>query len=330
MNLEGKTLLITGIGGFIGLRAAELAIARGMRVKGLQRSIEKATLAEQLGAEVVIGDIRDPIAAEKACQGVDIVLHTAAAVGVGIPVEKMRAINVEGTLAIAKAAKKAGAASFVHLSSVMVYGFNYPNQVTETGPFYTGNNPYCKTKLESEQAILPLNHPPEFGVVIIRPGDVYGPRSTAWVVHPLELMQKQKFALINGGRGTMNHVYVDNLIDAIFLAIEKEVYGEAFNITDGCTTTWKEYYTRLAEIGGFPKPTSLPLFMVKAAARLKQNDPDLSLEAIEFLTRFHPYSIEKARSVLGFEPRINLDEGMRCTAEWLETKSTISQVSLMN
>lgn len=327
MNLENKTLLITGIGGFIGLRAAELAIGKGMRVRGLQRSIEKAQLAEQLGAEVVLGDITDPISAEKACEGVDIVLHTAAA-GVGGTLDEMRHVNVQGTLIMANAAKTMGVSTFVHLSSALVYGFVYPNQVTEAGPFYTGNDPYCKTKLESEQALLQLNHPPEFGVIVIRPGDVYGPRSAAWVVGPLKLMQKQKFALINDGQGTMNHTYVDNLIDAVFLALEKQAYGEAFNITDGCTTTWKEYYTRLAKIGGLSQPISMPMFMAKAAAKLRKNDPDFSIGAIDFVTRPYPYSIEKARSILGFQPLVTLDQGMNKTAEWLQEAHLVAQTSL--
>jgi len=147
MNFQDKTLLITGIGGFIGLRAAEIALSRGMKVRGLQRSPEKAKAAQKLGAEVIVGSITDPAAAAKACQGVDIVLHTAANAEAGGAMEEFREVNVGGTINMAKAAKDAGVKAFVHLSSVMVYGFNYPKYVTEEGPLCGENNPYCQTKI---------------------------------------------------------------------------------------------------------------------------------------------------------------------------------------
>jgi nucleoside-diphosphate-sugar epimerase len=324
MNIEDKTLLITGIGGFIGLRATELAIANNMHVRGLQHSPGKAKLAQDLGAEVVIGSITDPIAAKEACQGVDIVLHTAALVKEGGALEEFREVNVGGTLNMANAAKNAGAKIFIHTSSVMVYGFNYPNKVTEEGPFSGDNNPYCQTKIEAEKELLKLNSP-DFGVIIIRPADVYGPGSHSWVIRPLSLMHQRKFFLANGGSGVMNHVYIDNLIDAIFLAIEKEAYGEAFNITDGQETTWKEYATRLAKAANLPKPFSLPASVVKFLIRLQclqqktlGQEVDILPESIDFLTRRYAYSIEKAKNQLGYTPNISLDQGMEYVREWLQ------------
>lgn len=325
MNLKNKTLLITGIGGFIGLRTAELALAQGMKVRGLQRSADKAKKARELGAEVIVGNITDPAAAKEACQGVDIVLHTAAIVREGGAFQHFHEANVGGTINMAKAAKNAGVKTFVHLSSVMVYGFNYPNRVTEEGPLRGENNPYCQTKIESEKELLKLNAPPDFGVIIIRPGDVYGPGSIYWVARPLMFMRQKAFALANDGRGVMNHVYVDNLIEAILLAIEKEAYGEAFNITDGQETSWKEYFTRLAEIGNAPAFFSLPAGVLKLLARLRclgqtvlRQEPDPLPESINFATRPYAYSIAKAQNQLGYEPKIDLEEGMRRTREWLQ------------
>jgi nucleoside-diphosphate-sugar epimerase len=325
MNLKDKTLLITGIGGFIGLRAAEIALSQGMKVRGLQRSEEKAKSAQKLGAEVIVGSITDPAAAERACQGVDIVLHTAATVKECGAIEEFREVNVGGTINMAKAAQDAGVKTFVHLSSVMVYGFNFPNGVTEEGPLCGENNPYCQTKIESEKELLKLNAPPDFGIIVIRPGDVYGPGSISWVVRPLQLMRGRAFALANGGRGVMNHVYVDNLIEGIFLAVEKEAYGEAFNITDGQETSWKEYFTRLAEIGGVSVPFSLPASVLKFIAWLRcfgqsavGQKPDTLPQAVNWVTRPYAYSIAKARIQLAYEPKIDLEQGMRRTREWLE------------
>ncbi|MGJ5675969.1 MAG: NAD-dependent epimerase/dehydratase family protein [Nostochopsis sp.] len=325
MNLKNKTILITGIGGFIGLRTTELAIAQGMHVRGIENDPNNAKIAQSLGAKVLVGCICDPIVAQVACQGVDIVIHTAALVKEGGSLEEFRNVNVGGTLNIAKAAMNAGVKTFVHLSSVIVYGFIYPNQVTEEGPLRSENNPYSLTKIESEQEILKLNAPPNFGVIIIRPTAVYGPRSNPWVVRPLSLMRQGRFVIPDAGRGVMNHLYIDNLIDGIFLAIEKEAYGEAFNISDGQETSWKEYYTRLAEVGNLPAPFSLPAPIVKSLIllewlkmRILGLKPVIFPAAVDFSTSPHAYSIKKAQTQLGYEPKITLEQGMEYIREWLE------------
>lgn len=310
------------------MRAAQLALAKGMKVRGLQRSADKAKTAQALGAEVIVGSVTDAAVVHKACQGVDVVLHTAAIAKEGGSIAQFRHVNVGGTINLAKAAKKAGVKAFVHLSSVMVYGFHYPNGVTEAGPLKGDNNPYCQTKVEAEQALLKfkLNSAPDFNPIIIRPGDVYGPGSRIWIVRPLILMHKKRFVLPNGGQGVINHVYIDNLIDAIFLAIEKEAYGEAFNITDGQETSWKEYFTRLAKIGGISPPFSLPANVLKFLIRLRclkqtvlGQEVDLFPQSIDFLCRPYAYSITKAQRLLGYTPKIELEEGMRRTQQWLQT-----------
>ncbi|WP_341525304.1 NAD-dependent epimerase/dehydratase family protein [Nostoc sp. UHCC 0302] len=325
MNLSEKRLLISGIGGPIGLRAAELAIAKGIKVRGLERSADKAEAAQNLGAEVILGSITDSAIAQKACQGVDIVLHTAAVAKETGSLKYFREINVGGTVNIAKAAKSAGVKTLVHLSSVLVYGFKYPDRVTESGPLSGENNPFCQSTIEAETALFQLNSPPDFGIVIIRSGDVYGPGCIPWIVRPLLLMRQGLFAYANDGRGVINHLYIDNLIDAIFLAIAKQTYGEIFNITDGEETSWKEYFTRLAEIGDAPEPISLPASVLKSvlwqqnlANKLLGKKNAILPESIDFVTRPYAYSIAKAQSILSYQPKINLEEGMRRTQEWLE------------
>jgi nucleoside-diphosphate-sugar epimerase len=325
MNLNNKTLLITGIGGFIGLRATELAIAQGMKVCGLQDASDKNKKAQNLGAKVTYGSVTNPTDAQKACQGIDIVLHTDELAKEGGSLNQFREINVAGTVNMAQAAKKAGVKTFVHLSSVLVYGFNYPNRVTEDEPLSDEKNPYCQTKIEAEKALLELNDPGNFGIIIIRPGDVYGPESIPWIVRPLLMMKQRLFAYANDGRGVINHVYVDNLIDAIFLAIQKETYGEIFNVTDGQETTWKEYFTRLAEVAGLPAPFSLPKDELKLFLQLRyqgqklfRKQADILPEAVDFMTRPHAYSIAKAQTQLSYQPTVDLEEGMRRTQEWLK------------
>ncbi len=326
MNLTGKTLLITGIGNFIGLRTTEMALERGMKVRGLEPSPDAAQTAEQKGATVITGSTTDPMALAIACEGVDMVFHTESITQPSGDLEHFRAVNVGGTINAATAAKQSGARAFAHLSSALVYGFNYPNRITESGRLQGDNNPFCQTKIESEAEVLVFNDPPEFGVVILRAGDIYGPGADAWVARPLALMQQKAFVLVDGGRGIMNHLYIDNLVDGAFLALEQEAFGEAFNLTDGYETSWKEFYYRLAEIGGMSKPISMPAFLVRKAAQLKQKEANISPAAIDFVMRPHAYSIEKAQQLLHFAPQVGLDEGMARTASWLRSGSLSSAV----
>lgn len=322
MKLKDKTFVITGIGDFIGLRAAEMAIERGMKVRGLESSPENASKAQKLGAEVIVGNINDKEALKKACKGGDIVFHTVSVLEAGGSMEFFRSVNVDGTIKTAQVAKNEGVKTFVHLSTVMVYGFRFPNNVTESGTLRGENNPCCQTKIESETEVLKFNNPNSFGVIIIRAGDVYGPEGDVWVTRPLKFMQDKTFVLADGGRGIVSYVYLDNLIDAVFLAVEKEAYGEAFNITDGSQITWKDYCVRLAEIGGLPKPVlSMPAMLVKTAIRSQGKKAGILPESVDFITRPHTYSIEKARRYLGYEPRIHLDEGMTRTAKWLQNQA---------
>ncbi|WP_414542952.1 NAD-dependent epimerase/dehydratase family protein [Nostoc sp. CCY0012] len=324
MNLQNKTLLITGIDEFIGLRAAELAIAQGMKVRGIQSSADNNQTVQNLGIEVIVGSITDAAVAQKACQGVDIVLHTAQMAQEAGSIKEFRAVNVGGTVNMAKAAKNAGVRTFVHLSSVMVYGFNYPDGITETGPLSGENNPYCQTKIEAETELLPLNAPPDFGIIIIRAGDVYGPGSISWVIRPILMMRQKLFAYANDGKGIINHVYIDNLIDAIFLAIEKEAYGEIFNITDGQSTSWKEYFLQLAAMENLSAPMSLPKEEMKLFLKLRaqgqklfRKKADILPESVDFMSRPYAYSIAKAQNLLNFQPKIDLEKGLHYTQEWL-------------
>ncbi|MBD2294665.1 NAD-dependent epimerase/dehydratase family protein [Anabaena sphaerica FACHB-251] len=325
MNLNNKTILITGIDEFIGLRAAELAIAQGMKVRGLQTSSAQDKNLQNLGIEIIVGSITDEKIAQKACQGVDIILHTAQLAEEAGELKHFREINVNGSLNIAKAAKAAGVKTFVHLSTVLVYGFNYANNITEIGAVSGDNNSYCQTKIEAETEVLKLNSPPDFGVIIIRAGDVYGPGSIPWIVRPVLMMRQKLFAYANDGKGVMNHLYVDNLIDAIFLAIEKETYGEVFNVTDGEETSWKDYFIHLAAMEGLPAPMSLPKEEMKLFLRVRnqgqklfRKKADILPESVDFMSRPYSYSIAKATSLLNYKPKIDLEEGMKRTHQWLQ------------
>jgi nucleoside-diphosphate-sugar epimerase len=324
MNLANKTVAITGVGGFIGLRLAERCLQRGMKVRGLEVSALASARARAAGVDVRSGSVEDEAAMATLFAGVDIVVHTAATVAAGGDLEAFRKVNVEGTRATLSAARRAGVARFVHLSSVMVYGFRYPCLVDEDGPMRGEGSPYCTTKIESERVALGSDEPGRMRVTALRPGDVYGPGCRPWVVLPLEYMRAGQFVLPARGRGILNHLHVDNLVDAIFLCLERDVGGEAFNVTDGEATTCADFYARLARLIGQKPPLSAPTWLlfpflgaIDTAHRVAFRERLELWDSVRYLARPYPYSTEKARRVLGYRPRVTLDEGMRELEEWL-------------
>jgi len=317
MQIAGARIGVTGVGGFIGAALAARARALGATVRGLERDPAAARRVESAGVEVVVGDITDPEAARRFASGLDLVVHTAAVVDEDGPLTLFRAVNVGGTETVARAARDAGARRFVQLSSVMVYGFTYPRLVDEEGPLRGEGNPYCETKIESEARALALHAPGRFEVTVVRPGDVYGPGSRPWVLRPLELMRRRLFALMDGGRGTMNHVHVENLLDGIMLLVERDAVGRAFNVTDGAETTFADYFGRLARIAGRRGLPSIPAPAAKLAfgalargARLVRKRAPAQPAAVDFVTRPHPYSIARITRDVGYAPRVTLDAGM--------------------
>jgi nucleoside-diphosphate-sugar epimerase len=320
---QDKKICITGIGGFIGNRLAELLVERGAIITGIEIRPDRARELEKKGFHVYIGSTEDSQLLEKSLKGCDFVLHTAALVQEGGKLEEFRKVNVQASVEIAQIAKRLGVRAMVHFSSVMVYGFTYPENITEEGELRGEENPYCITKIEGERELHKIMDS-KFGIIYIRPGDVYGPFSMPWVVRPLELMKMGLFSLPDGGNGRINLTYIDNLVYGVCLALEKEAYGEAFNITDGTTLTWKEYFSRLAEAGGFSPPMSLPSFVIKTFVQilgmgyhLLGNVPPVTEEGVRFLLRQHPVSIEKAKTILGYHPIVPMPEGIRKTMDWV-------------
>jgi nucleoside-diphosphate-sugar epimerase len=312
---EGSTVAITGVGGFIGRRVAARMRARGARVKGIDHASSAVDRARSTGVDARAGDVCDRESVAWLCEGASAVIHTAAVVGEGGDRALYDRVNVGGTRAVLEGARTSGAA-LVHLSSVMVYGFDYPDGVTEDGPFRGEGNAYCESKLAGDRAVLVAAREQGARAAVLRPGDVYGVGSVPWVERPLGLMRRGLFVLPDAGRGVLNHVHVDNLVDAIEAVFARDAWGRAFNVTDGVRTTCGEFFARLARAAGLRAPRSLPSWLLRPAfdalavgARAIGRPPLATGEAVAFLTRPGLYAIDRAREGLGYEPRVSLDEG---------------------
>jgi nucleoside-diphosphate-sugar epimerase len=326
MDLAGKRVLVTGATGLIGGRVIErLREHPDVRIRALVRDPARAERLRALSVEIATGDITRPETLEEAVADSQVVVHCAARVTERGTWEDFWRSNVEGTRHVLDAAARAGIERFVHVSSIAVYGLFPRDQTDESFPYQPCGNAYCDTKIEAEKIALDYHRRRGVPLVILRPGIVYGPRSLHWTIRIIELLKANRLLLLGRADGLCNHVYVDNVVDAILLAMRNdEVLGEAFIITDGRATTWREffgYYARMLGRRRIPQlpavPAKMALRLVGWASRLRGHPPPLSPTVVDYLQHRALFRIEKARERLGYAPRVSLEEGMRRTEAWL-------------
>ena len=322
------TVAITGVSGFIGAAIAKRYADAGARVRGLDRRLpDEANLLTPDAdprVEYIVGDVSRPSDLRRLMAGADIAIHTAAIVAESGDWRDFDRVNAQAPRWAALAARDAGVRSFVHLSSVMVHGFDFPSGVSEEGPLDHAANPYCGTKIRAEHQLRDVEVPGEFAVHIVRPGDVYGPYSTPWIVRPVQHMRDRTFLYVTGS--VINHVYIDNLVDAIevVVAAGDELSGVPVTATDGVATPARDFYGYYADELGVRFAPTVPGWLAEPAVgglaallpeSLKRR-LDLDRQSIRYLRRSSAYDTSRLRS-LGWTPRINLMEGQQRTAAWL-------------
>ena len=314
-------VFITGAGGFIGRALRE-------RLRSLGHQVAGCDLVADPQAGVVVGDVAQTGEWQSALAGSEVVIHTAATVSLRTerPDEVWRA-NVLGTSHVVDACERGGVGRLVHFSSVTVFGFEFPDGVSERYPVRWTNIPYPDSKIASEQVVLQAHAEGRVSATIVRPGDVYGPRSRAWAVIPAQLIRDRRFTLPRGGRGIFSPIFIENLLDGVVAAGEAPAAaGEVFTLSDGVGVPNREFFAPYAELVGrrlLTLPTPLALgaaAAVQQAARLRPGDNDINPGSVRYLLRRGTYSNEKARRVLGWEPRVGIAEGLERTVDWLRSE----------
>jgi len=330
MNIQSRITLprrvfITGANGFIGRALAQRYRSYGVDVCGVDMTADPAW-------NVVAGDVREVDRFRPHLEGADLVLHAAAVVSMVAPMREAWEVNCRGTRRLLTACRELGVSRFVQLSSVAAYGFDFPDGVDEAWPLITNGNSYTDTKITGEHLVLAAHAAGELDCTIIRPGDVYGPASRAWIVVPLEMMESRQFLLPDHGRWIFSPVFIDDLVDGIVLAAGQEQgAGQVFNVTAGsgvsCAEFFGHHWRWLERRGAIP---SLPLGVARVLAdaggrlvRATGRASELGSGSIGLFSRPGTYSIDKARRLLGYAPQVDLAAGMERTEAWVRDKGLI-------
>ncbi|MCC6420550.1 MAG: NAD-dependent epimerase/dehydratase family protein [Gemmataceae bacterium] len=321
--------LVTGATGFIGGHVAEALVRRGWAVSTLARPSSATTLLDELGVTVHRGDLTDTRAVREAVAEVDGIVHCAAKVGDWGPVDEYRAVNVEGLRHLLDACKGQALSRFIHLSSLGVYAARHHHGTDETEPLPRKHaDGYTQSKVEAEQ--LALRYERDFGVpvVVLRPGFVYGPHDRTVMPRIIENLRRGTIRY-PGARGAraLNTIYVGNLVQAVFLALENDrAVGQVYNLTDGEFVSKRRFIEAIADAMGLPRPQGAPPLWVariltwfsETWARLRgaKEAPLFTKARLKFMGLNLDFSIEKARRELNYQPRTPFDDAMYETMKW--------------
>lgn len=313
-ELAGKRVLITGGGGFIGAALAERLVERNQVVL-FDRTFEgqSAPLSAAWGhrnLETITADILDPAAVAGAVQGADVVVHLAAIVGVKNVLARGREtieVNFTGTSNLLRAVeKRRDLHRFVYFSTSEVFGMNSFRAAEDTpasiGSVHEARWTYSIAKLAGEHLVHTYHRELDLPTVIVRPFNVFGPLRLgdhAMLRFILAALRGDDLEVHGDGTQIRSWCYIDDFVDAVLRTIVlPQASGEAFNIGNPRNTlTIYELARRVIDLIG---STSRVRF-----AAIDFSDIDVRVPRLR-----------KAEELLGFRPRVEIDEAIRRTAQW--------------
>ena len=326
MNKQAiKKVLITGANGFIGGTLMRYYQNQGQDVIGVDLVGN--------GADILEGDISQPHTISHLLKECDVIVHTAALVSNAMQDSDMWRVNVLATRNLITAAKEHKVRRFVQISSVVAYGNSAEGELDENQPVHADGGSYVLTKLASEHVVLSEQANDDIEIVILRPGDAYGPGSRPWIITPLEAIAKNQFMLPEKGEGFFRPIYIDDLVRGIAMATSHpDAAGEIFNLSCEGYMLTKDYfaphYEWLQKKGPMLVSTKLALRISSIAstmANLMGNLNEASPSTVMQLSTKSWFSIKKAEHILGWRPEVSFEEGMKTTHEWAKEQGLLNK-----
>jgi len=320
---QPKTALVTGATGFTGTALTLELCRRGYRVRALVRDAKRAEDLEKQGVEIVVGDITDPQAVDRAVDGRTHVYHVAAVFRTtGHPDSYYHDVHVGGTENLLAAARKHATQRIVHISTVGVHGHVRDIPGDENSPYNPGDI-YQTTKLDGErvaQRAMAEGQPWS----VVRPAGIYGPGDMRFL-KLFKTIHRRSFRMFGSGEVPYHFTFINDLVNGIILCGEHpDAVGEIFIIGGREYVSLNRLVEMIAEsVAVRPPKGHLPVWPLMFAATLCEIlcrplriDPPLHRRRCAFFTKSRAFRIDKAVTRLGFDPKMSLIDGMQETAEW--------------
>ncbi len=314
MNWTGKSVMVTGAGGFIGSHLAEALVERGARVRafvhynalGSYGWLDESPYKNEI--EVIMGDIRDRDSVHDALRGVDVVFHLAALIAIPYSYRAPQSYietNINGTLNVLQAAREHRIERVIHTSTSEVYGTALYTPIDEKHPLQ-GQSPYSASKIGADKMAEAFHRSFDVPVVTVRPFNTFGPRQSARAVIPTIITQCLTRESIKLGnlRPLRDLNFVANTVDGFIAAAESAAaIGKTINIGSGREISIGDLANKIAALIG------KTAFIETDAQRLRPENSEVDRLLAD---------ISYARDLLGWYPPISLEEGLLRTIHWLK------------
>lgn len=308
-------MLVTGAGGFIGSHLTERLSALGARTRALVQYnsrghrgwLEQSPHREEI--EFVAGDVRDAGSVQQAMQGVDVVFHLAALIAIPYSYQAPNSYvetNVIGTLNVLQTARASGTARVVHTSTSEVYGTALTVPISESHPLQ-GQSPYSASKIGADKLAESFHLSFNVPVVTVRPFNTFGPRQSARAVIPTIITQALAGRPVKLGKlsPTRDLNFVANTVEGFLAAAASPAaIGRTINLGSGREISIGDLAALIGRLLDQPLPVT-------------QEDQRLRPEKSEVERLLADNTL--ARTLLGWEPRVSLEDGLARTIEWLRT-----------
>ena len=327
-----EKVLVTGGGGFLGGAIVRRLIDRGDEVRSLARNFYAEL--EQLGVDQVQGDISNPAAVARACDGRDVVYHVAAKPPPWGKYDDYHRINVSGTQNIINSCLEQNIPRLVYTSTPsVVFNGRDIEGVDETMPYPSKFcTHYSETKAIAEQNVVRASNQ-QLHTIILRPHEIWGPGDNH--ILPRLVARASRLKQIGNGKNRIDTIYIDDAADAHILAADKlkelpELSGRIYFISqDEPVLAWEMVNALLKAAGCKPVKKAVPFSIAwLAGAVLELIYNTLRLSGEPYITRFmaqavsqsHWFDISAAKKDLGYKPKLTTAEGLRRLEDWLKSR----------
>lgn len=320
-------VLVTGATGFIGSNLVESLLKKGCQIYVLVRHKINYPFLKHKNVKIIFGDLLSLDHIKSKLRPVDIVFHLAGSLPHHHLPEKIYwDTNVKGVKNLLEVYKRSNLKRFVYVSTTGIYG-STPKIGTDENSSLHLDSVYAKTKAMGEHLVYSAYKKNKLPIVIIRPTIAYGPGDKRPGFSNLfPLIKKKLFIPVGNGHNFFHTIYVENLIDALMLAVSKqEAIGEDFIIGDDPCPTMKEIVETIATVEGskvwpfyIPKSIALGIGKFFDVAQKFGVPAILNTQRVKFITENKRFDVSKAKKILGYKAKVNLREGIEKTYQWYQ------------